>query len=158
MHCCWFFKGWTRLVKDEAIRHVLSRINPEGCEAYRFKQPSAEELEHDFLWRAMCRLPERGRIGIFNRSYYEEVLVDRVHPETLRNEGLSEEFRDEKAVWEERYQSIENFEIRSSRDRKTKARSRTHHRKRYSRGRSRRRENDHDHAESRWGWQCHWGR
>ena len=104
------FQGIDAAGKDGAIRHVMSGVNPEGCEVYSFKQPSAEELEHDFLWRTTCRLPERGRIGIFNRSYYEEVLVVRVHPEILRNEGLSEELRDERTVWEERYRSIENFE------------------------------------------------
>jgi PPK2 family polyphosphate:nucleotide phosphotransferase len=104
------FQGIDAAGKDGAIRHVMSGVNPEGCEVYSFKQPSAEELEHDFLWRTTCRLPERGRIGIFNRSYYEEVLVVRVHPEILRNEGLSEELRDEKTLWEERYRSIENFE------------------------------------------------
>ena len=104
------FQGIDAAGKDGAIRHVMSGVNPEGCEVYSFKQPSAEELEHDFLWRTTCRLPERGRIGIFNRSYYEEVLVVRVHPEILRNEGLSEELRDETTVWGERYRSIENFE------------------------------------------------
>lgn len=104
------FQGIDAAGKDGAIRHVMSGINPEGCEVSSFKQPSAEELEHDFLWRTTCRLPERGRIGIFNRSYYEEVLVVRVHPEILRNEGLSKQLRDEKTVWEERYRSIENFE------------------------------------------------
>jgi len=104
------FQGIDAAGKDGAIRHVMSGVNPEGCEVYSFKQPSAEELEHDFLWRTTCRLPERGRIGIFNRSYYEEVLVVRVHPEILRNEGLSEELRDERTVWKERYRSIENFE------------------------------------------------
>ncbi len=104
------FQGIDAAGKDGAIRHVMSGVNPEGCEVFSFKQPSAEELEHDFLWRTTCRLPERGRIGIFNRSYYEEVLVVRVHPEILQNEGLSEELRDEKAVWKERYRSIENFE------------------------------------------------
>jgi PPK2 family polyphosphate:nucleotide phosphotransferase len=104
------FQGIDAAGKDGAIRHVMSGVNPEGCEVYSFKQPSAEELEHDFLWRTTCRLPERGRIGIFNRSYYEEVLVVRVHPEILRNEGLSAELCDEKVVWAERYRSIENFE------------------------------------------------
>ena len=104
------FQGIDAAGKDGAIRHVMSGVNPEGCEVYSFKQPSAEELEHDFLWRTTCRLPERGRIGIFNRSYYEEVLVVRVHPEILRNEGLAEELRDEKTVWNQRYRSIENFE------------------------------------------------
>ena len=88
----------------------MSGVNPQGCEVFSFKQPSAEELEHDFLWRTTCRLPERGRIGIFNRSYYEEVLVVRVHPEILRNQGLSEELRDEKTIWEERYRSMVDLE------------------------------------------------
>src|SRR5271154_3756962 len=96
--------------KDGSIRHVMSGVNPEGCEVFSFKQPSAEELKHDFLWRTTCRLPERGRIGIFNRSYYEDVLVVRVHPEILRGQGLSEELRDEKKIWHERYTSIADFE------------------------------------------------
>jgi PPK2 family polyphosphate:nucleotide phosphotransferase len=96
--------------KDGSIRHVMSGVNPEGCEVFGFKQPSAEELKHDFLWRTTCRLPERGRIGIFNRSYYEEVLVVRVHPEILRNEGLPEQLRDEKSIWKERYRSIVDLE------------------------------------------------
>jgi PPK2 family polyphosphate:nucleotide phosphotransferase len=88
----------------------MSGVNPQGCEVFSFKQPSAAELEHDFLWRTTRCLPERGRIGIFNRSYYEEVLVVRVHPEILRNQGLSEELRDEKTIWEERYRSIVGLE------------------------------------------------
>jgi PPK2 family polyphosphate:nucleotide phosphotransferase len=96
--------------KDGAIRHVMSGINPQGCEVFSFKQPSAEELEHDFLWRTACRLPERGRIGIFNRSYYEEVLVVRIHPEELRNEGLSKQLEDDKSKWDDRYKSIVDFE------------------------------------------------
>ena len=104
------FQGMDAAGKDGAIRHVLSGINPQGCEVFSFKQPNAEELEHDFLWRTTCRLPERGRIGIFNRSYYEEVLVVRVHPEDLRNEGLSKELRDDKSKWEDRYRSIVDFE------------------------------------------------
>ena len=96
--------------KDGAIRHVMSGVNPEGCEVFSFKQPSAEELDHDFLWRTTCRLPERGRIGIFNRSYYEEVLVIRVHPEILRTQGLPEELRDEKNIWKQRYDSIADME------------------------------------------------
>jgi PPK2 family polyphosphate:nucleotide phosphotransferase len=104
------FQGMDAAGKDGAIRHVMSGVNPEGCEVFSFKQPSTEELEHDFLWRTTCRLPERGRIGIFNRSYYEEVLVVRVHPEFLRNQGLSKELRDEKAIWKERYRSIVDFE------------------------------------------------
>ncbi|MGC0773921.1 MAG: ADP-polyphosphate phosphotransferase [Candidatus Acidiferrum sp.] len=96
--------------KDGSIRHVMSGVNPEGCEVFSFEQPSAEELKHDFLWRTTCRLPERGRIGIFNRSYYEEVLVVRVHPEILRNQGLPEELRDERTIWKERYRSIVDLE------------------------------------------------
>jgi len=104
------FQGMDGAGKDGAIRHVMSGVNPEGCEVFSFKQPSVEELEHDFLWRTTCRLPERGRIGIFNRSYYEEVLVVRVHPEILRSQGLSEELRDEKTIWQERYRSIVDLE------------------------------------------------
>ena len=104
------FQGMDAAGKDGAIRHVMSGVNPEGCQVSSFKQPSAEELEHDFLWRTTRRLPERGQIGIFNRSYYEEVLVVRVHPELLRGEGLSEELRDEKTIWDERYRSIVDLE------------------------------------------------
>jgi PPK2 family polyphosphate:nucleotide phosphotransferase len=104
------FQGMDAAGKDGAISHVLSGVNPEGCEVFSFKQPSVEELEHDFLWRTTCRLPERGRIRIFNRSYYEEVLVVRVHPEILRNQGLPEELLDEKDVWENRYDSIVDLE------------------------------------------------
>jgi len=104
------FQGMDGAGKDGAIRHVMSGINPQGCQVFSFKQPSANELEHDFLWRTTCDLPERGRIGIFNRSYYEEVLVVRVHPEILRNEGLPEELRDEKTIWKERYRSIVDLE------------------------------------------------
>ncbi len=104
------FQGIDSAGKDGAIRHVMSGVNPQGCEVFSFKQPSAEELEHDFLWRTTCRLPERGRIGIFNRSYYEEVLVLRVHPEILRSQDLPEELRDEKNIWEQRYRSIVDLE------------------------------------------------
>ena len=104
------FQGMDAAGKDGAIKHVLSGINPQGCEVFSFKQPSAEELEHDFLWRTACRLPERGRIGIFNRSHYEEVLVVRVHPEELRNEGLSKQLEDDKSKWDDRYRSILDFE------------------------------------------------
>jgi len=104
------FQGIDSAGKDGAIRHVMSGINPQGCEVFSFKQPSAEELEHEFLWRTTYRLPERGRIGIFNRSYYEEVLVVRVHPEILRNEGLPKGLRDEKNFWKERYRSIVDLE------------------------------------------------
>ena len=104
------FQGIDAAGKDGAIRHVMSGVNPQGCQVSSFKQPSADELEHDFLWRTTRRLPKRGKIGIFNRSYYEEVLVVRVHPEILRSQGLSEELRDEKTIWEERYRSIVDLE------------------------------------------------
>ena len=104
------FQGMDAAGKDGAIRHVMSGVNPQGCQVSSFKQPSADELEHDFLWRTTRRLPERGQIGIFNRSYYEEVLVVRVHPEILRRQGLSEELRDEKTIWQERYRSIVDLE------------------------------------------------
>ena len=104
------FQGMDSAGKDGAIRHVMSGVNPEGCEVFSFKQPSAEELEHDFLWRTTCRLPERGKIGIFNRSYYEEVLIVRVHPELLRSQGLLEELRNERNIWEQRYDSIVDLE------------------------------------------------
>jgi PPK2 family polyphosphate:nucleotide phosphotransferase len=104
------FQGMDASGKDGAIRHVMSGVNPQGCEVTAFKQPSAEELGHDFLWRTTCKLPERGKIGIFNRSYYEEVLVVRVHPEMLVGQGLPEGLRDEKNIWRERYRSITDFE------------------------------------------------
>ncbi len=104
------FQAMDAAGKDGAIKHVMSGINPQGCEVFSFKDPSAEELEHDFLWRAACRLPERGRIGIFNRSYYEEVLIVRVHPEILRGENLPDKLLDKKAVWTQRYRSITDFE------------------------------------------------
>ncbi len=95
--------------KDGAIKHVMSGVNPQGCEVFSFKQPSAEELEHDFLWRTTRHLPERGRIGIFNRSYYEEVLIVRVHPEILHSEGLPKELIKD-TIWDERYRSIVDLE------------------------------------------------
>ena len=104
------FQAMDAAGKDGAIRHVMSGVNPQGCQVFSFKQPSTEELAHDFLWRTTCRLPERGRIGIFNRSYYEEVLVVRVHPEILRSQGLPEGIIAKQAIWEERYQSIRDFE------------------------------------------------
>ncbi len=104
------FQGMDTAGKDGAIRHVMSGVNPMGCEVFRFQEPSAEELHHDFLWLANCRLPERGKIGIFNRSYYEEVLVVRVHPEMLRAEGLPKELLDEKNIWKDRYRSIVDLE------------------------------------------------
>jgi PPK2 family polyphosphate:nucleotide phosphotransferase len=103
-------QGMDSAGKDGVIRHVMSGVNPQGCEVFSFKQPSAEELKHDFLWRTTRCLPERGRIGIFNRSYYEEVLVVRVHPEILRGQGLPDELLNEKYVWRERYRSIVDLE------------------------------------------------
>lgn len=96
--------------KDGAIRHVMSGVNPQGCQVFSFKHPSATELEHDFLWRTTRDLPERGRIGIFNRSYYEEVLIVRVHPEILQGQGLPEGMIDEKTIWQARYRSIVDME------------------------------------------------
>jgi PPK2 family polyphosphate:nucleotide phosphotransferase len=104
------FQGMDASGKDGAIRHVMSGVNPQGCQVFSFKQPSAEELEHDFLWRTTKCLPERGRIGIFNRSYYEEVLVVRVHPEILRSQGLPAGAIAKRAIWEERYRSIVDLE------------------------------------------------
>jgi len=104
------FQGMDASGKDGAIRHVLSGVNPEGCEIFSFKQPSAEELKHDFLWRTTCRLPERGRIGLFNRSYYEEVIVVRVHPEMLSAQSIPKSLIDPKTIWTDRYQSIIDFE------------------------------------------------
>jgi PPK2 family polyphosphate:nucleotide phosphotransferase len=104
------FQGMDAAGKDGAIRHVMSGVNPQGCQVFSFKQPNAEELDHDFLWRTTRRLPERGRIGIFNRSYYEEVLVVRVHPEILRGQGLPDELLDEENIWKERYRSIVDLE------------------------------------------------
>jgi polyphosphate kinase 2 (PPK2 family) len=82
------FQAMDAAGKDSAIKHVMSGVDPQGCQVFSFKKPSEEELKHDFLWRSNCRLPERGRIGIFNRSYYEEVLVVKVHPEYLRAQGI----------------------------------------------------------------------
>ena len=104
------FQGMDAAGKDGAIRHVMSGVNPEGCEVFSFKQPSAEELQHDFLWRTTCRLPERGRIGIFNRSYYEEVLVVRVHPEILRDQKLPAKALGQKGMWKGRYRSMVDLE------------------------------------------------
>jgi len=104
------FQAMDAAGKDGAIRHVMSGVNPQGCQVFSFQQPSAEELDHDFLWRTTCRLPERGRIGIFNRSYYEEVLIVRVHPEILLNQRLPEELPDAKTIWLDRYRSIVDLE------------------------------------------------
>jgi PPK2 family polyphosphate:nucleotide phosphotransferase len=103
------FQAMDAAGKDGAIRHVMSGVNPQGCQVFSFKQPSAEELDHDFLWRSVKRLPERGRIGIHNRSYYEEVLIARVHQEVLKSQKLSPKLVTDK-IWEERYESIRNLE------------------------------------------------
>src|SRR5271157_2378588 len=103
-------QGMDAAGKDGAIKHVMSGLNPQGCQVFSFKQPGATELQHDFLWRATCDLPERGRIGIFNRSYYEEVLIVRVHPEILQREGLPEVAPGDKAIWHSRFRSILNLE------------------------------------------------
>ncbi len=104
------FQAMDAAGKDGTIRHVMSGINPQGFQVFSFKQPSREELEHDFLWRTTKRLPERGRIGVFNRSYYEEVLVVRVHPEYLQGQNLPKETLNNPDIWQERYQSIREFE------------------------------------------------
>jgi len=104
------FQAMDAAGKDGAIRHVMSGVNPQGCQVFSFKHPSPAELQHDFLWRTTRDLPERGRIGIFNRSYYEEVLIARVHPEILRGEGIADAPRDGKAIWHDRYRSITNLE------------------------------------------------
>ena len=104
------FQAMDAAGKDGAIKHVMSGVNPQGCQVFSFKHPSITELEHDFLWRSTQRLPERGRIGIFNRSYYEEVLIVRVHPEILRSQGLPDALLDEKTVWKDRYRSILDLE------------------------------------------------
>jgi PPK2 family polyphosphate:nucleotide phosphotransferase len=103
------FQAMDAAGKDGTIEHVMSGVNPQGCEVHSFKAPSAEELDHDFMWRTTCRLPQRGRIGIFNRSYYEEVLVARVHPEILERQKIPAEFKTKK-VWKERFEDINAFE------------------------------------------------
>jgi PPK2 family polyphosphate:nucleotide phosphotransferase len=104
------FQAMDAAGKDGAIKHVMSGVNPQGCQVFSFKHPSALELQHDFLWRTTRDLPERGRIGIFNRSYYEEVLIVRVHPEILAGEGLPDAPRHAKTVWHDRYRSIKTLE------------------------------------------------
>ena len=104
------FQAMDAAGKDCAIKHVMSGINPQGCQVFSFKHPSAEELEHDFLWRTTRCLPERGHIGIFNRSYYEEVLVVRVHPEILKAQALPPELVDDKNFWDKRHRSIIDLE------------------------------------------------
>ncbi len=103
------FQAMDAAGKDGAIKHVMSGVNPQGCQVFSYQHPSMAELKHDFLWRTMRDLPERGRIGIFNRSYYEEVLITRVHPEILNTEGVADWQPPEK-IWEGRYQSIVNIE------------------------------------------------
>ena len=103
------FQAMDAAGKDGTIKHVMSGVNPQGCQVFSFKQPSAEELDHDFLWRYVRRLPERGRIGIFNRSYYEEVLVVRVHPELLKRQKLPPKLVG-KRIWDERLADIAHFE------------------------------------------------
>ncbi len=103
------FQAMDAAGKDGTIRHVMSGINPQGCQVFSFKAPSAEERDHDYLWRTTKALPERGRIGIHNRSYYEEVLVARVHPEILAAQQLPED-RKKNGVWKRRFQEINNFE------------------------------------------------
>jgi PPK2 family polyphosphate:nucleotide phosphotransferase len=104
------FQAMDAAGKDGAIRHVMSGINPQGCQVFSFQQPSSNELEHDFLWRTTCALPQRGRIGIFNRSYYEEVLIARVHPEILLRQRLPGPAHYGKKFWDDRYQSINDLE------------------------------------------------
>src|SRR5438128_4915506 len=104
------FQGMDAAGKDSAIKHVMSGVNPQGCEVFSFKHPSMQELEHDFLWRTTVCLPERGRIGIFNRSYYEEVLIVRVHPEILASENLPDGAIQDNDFWDPRYRSITNLE------------------------------------------------
>jgi PPK2 family polyphosphate:nucleotide phosphotransferase len=104
------FQAMDAAGKDGAIKHVMSGVNPQGCQVYSFKHPSAEELDHDFLWRTTSCLPERGRIGIFNRSYYEEVLIVRVHPEILRGQRLPDAVVHPGHIWKQRYHSIVDLE------------------------------------------------
>ncbi|WP_457443506.1 ADP-polyphosphate phosphotransferase [Roseateles sp. P5_E4] len=104
------FQAMDAAGKDGVIKHVMSGVNPQGCQVFSFKHPSAQELDHDFLWRTTQCLPERGRIGIFNRSYYEEVLIVRVHPEILAAQSLPKEAVRAPKVWADRYASINNLE------------------------------------------------
>ena len=103
------FQAMDAAGKDGAIKHVMSGVNPQGCEVYSFKAPGPNELDHDYLWRAHLRIPERGRIGIFNRSYYEDVLVLRVHPELLKQQKLPPGYIGD-GIWDDRYRDIRNFE------------------------------------------------
>ncbi len=110
------FQAMDAAGKDSTIKHVMSGINPQGCQVYSFKHPSAEELDHDFLWRCTKALPERGRIGIFNRSYYEEVLIVKVHPELLASQRIPGSEAESKKIWEHRYESINNWESHLTRN------------------------------------------
>ena len=110
------FQAMDAAGKDGAIKHVMSGVNPMGCQVTSFKQPSSQELAHDFLWRATLALPRRGCIGLFNRSYYEEVLVVRVHQDLLQHQGLPQPVPRGKALWEQRYQSIRDFEAHLERN------------------------------------------
>lgn len=103
------FQAMDAAGKDGTIKHVMSGVNPQGCQVYSFKAPSSEELDHDYLWRCAKNVPERGRIGIFNRSYYEEVLITRVHPEVLAKQKLPTSMMD-KHIWKRRFEEINNFE------------------------------------------------
>lgn len=103
------FQAMDAAGKDSTIKHVMSGVNPQGCQVFSFKAPSEEELDHDYLWRSFKALPERGRIGIFNRSYYEEVLVVRVHPEILERQQIQQSAKDKK-LWKHRFEEINNFE------------------------------------------------
>lgn len=104
------FQAMDAAGKDSTIKHVMSGINPQGCQVTSFKQPSEEEMDHDFLWRSQIALPERGRIGIFNRSHYEEVLIVKVHPEILQTQRLPDAIKNDKDIWKKRYQQIRNWE------------------------------------------------
>ena len=104
------FQAMDAAGKDGAIEHVMSGVNPQGCHVVSFKQPSDEELSHDFLWRCAKNTPERGKIGIFNRSHYEEVLVVRVHPQILESQHLPDEIKNDKNIWKKRFEQIRNFE------------------------------------------------
>ena len=110
------FQAMDAAGKDGTINHVLTGVHPQGCEVHSFKQPSAEELKHDFLWRATCKLPARGLIGVFNRSYYEEVLVVREHLEMLRQEKISDQQVGDKTIWQGRYRSIVELEAHLERN------------------------------------------
>ena len=104
------FQAMDAAGKDSTIKHVMSGINPQGCQVTAFKQPSAEEMDHDYLWRSQMALPERGRIGIFNRSHYEEVLIVRVHPAILQGQPLPDKVKNDKNIWKKRYKQIRNWE------------------------------------------------